>query len=109
MLILNTPWNPVGTVLTRQELTVITEFCERRNLVLLSDEIYEAITYGSCRHVSPLAVGPGLRDRAILINSFSKSRDRGSSSRLAGMRRWDAARICAASGTGSHATIGYFR
>jgi aspartate aminotransferase len=73
MLILNTPWNPVGTVLTRQELAVITQFCERRNLVLLSDEIYEAITYGGCRHVSPLAVAPGLRDRAILINSFSKS------------------------------------
>jgi aspartate aminotransferase len=73
ILILNTPWNPVGTVLTRPELAVITQFCERRNLVLLSDEIYEAITYGGCRHVSPLAVAPGLRDRAILINSFSKS------------------------------------
>jgi len=73
ILILNTPWNPVGTVLTRPELLVITQFCERRNLVLLSDEIYEAITYGECRHVSPLAVAPGLRDRAILINSFSKS------------------------------------
>jgi aspartate aminotransferase len=73
MLILNTPWNPVGTVLTREELLSITSFCERKNLVLLSDEIYEAITYGDCRHISPLAVAPGLRDRAILINSFSKT------------------------------------
>jgi len=73
MLILNTPWNPVGTVLTRQELTSITQFCERRNLVLLSDEIYEAITYAGCRHVSPVAVAPGLRDRCILINSLSKT------------------------------------
>ena len=46
VLILNTPWNPVGTVLTRDELIGIARFCERRNLILLSDEIYEAITYG---------------------------------------------------------------
>ncbi len=45
ILLLNTPWNPVGTVIARDELAVITEFCERRNLVLISDEIYEAIVY----------------------------------------------------------------
>lgn len=73
MLILNTPWNPVGTVLTRQELDVIARFCERRNLVLLSDEIYEAITYDGIRHISPLAAAPGLRERCILINSLSKT------------------------------------
>ena len=73
VLILNTPWNPAGTVLTRAELDVITRFCERRNLVLLSDEIYEAITYGQGRHISPLAVAPALRDRCVLINSLSKT------------------------------------
>ncbi len=39
----------MGTVLTRDELIGIARFCERRNLILLSDEIYEAITYGDCR------------------------------------------------------------
>ncbi len=72
VLILNTPWNPVGTVLTRSELISIAQFCERRNLVLASDEIYETITYG-CEHISPLTAAPELRERCILINSLSKT------------------------------------
>ncbi|MGH9666445.1 MAG: pyridoxal phosphate-dependent aminotransferase [Bryobacteraceae bacterium] len=73
VMILNTPWNPVGTVLTRQELTSIADFCERRNLILIGDEIYEAITYQGCRHISPLAAAPALRDRFVLVNSLSKT------------------------------------
>lgn len=72
-LILNTPWNPVGTVLTRSELLAITSFCERKNLFVISDEIYEAITYGDSAHVSPLEVAPALRDQCVLVNSFSKT------------------------------------
>jgi aspartate/methionine/tyrosine aminotransferase len=63
----------VGTVLRRGELEMISSFCERRNLFLISDEIYEAITYEGASHVSPLEVAPALRDRAVLINSLSKS------------------------------------
>ena len=72
VLILNTPWNPVGNVFTRAELAAIAAFCERRNVTLLSDEIYEAITYG-CEHVSPLAAAPSLRNRTVLVNSLSKT------------------------------------
>lgn len=73
VLILNTPWNPVGTVLTRAELAAISDFCVARNVVLLSDEIYETIVYGGHQHVSPLAVNPELRERSVLINSLSKT------------------------------------
>jgi aspartate/methionine/tyrosine aminotransferase len=73
VLILNTPWNPVGTVFTRAELEAIGRFCERRNITLLSDEIYEAITYGEAKHVSPLAAAPQLRARHVLVNSLSKT------------------------------------
>ena len=73
VLIVNTPWNPVGTVLTRAEIEIIARFCERRNLVLLSDEIYEAITYGDAKHISPPAASHGLRERCVLINSLSKT------------------------------------
>jgi aspartate/methionine/tyrosine aminotransferase len=73
VLILNTPWNPVGSVMTRHELELIGAFCERRNLTLISDEIYEAITYGGARHLSPLAAYPKLRGRYIHVNSLSKS------------------------------------
>jgi aspartate/methionine/tyrosine aminotransferase len=73
VLILNTPWNPVGTVLTREELAGIADFCERRNVVLISDEIYEAIVYDGRQHISPLAVAPNLRERCIIVNSLSKT------------------------------------
>lgn len=73
VLLLNTPWNPVGTVLTRDELVSITRFCERRNVVLISDEIYETITYDGHAHVSPLSVAPELRDRCVMVNSLSKT------------------------------------
>lgn len=73
LLILNTPWNPTGTVLSRQELGRIADFCLRHNLILLSDEIYEAITYDGAKHVSPLAASPDLRDRYIHVNSLSKT------------------------------------
>lgn len=72
-LLLNTPWNPVGTVLNREELAAIASFCERRDLFLISDEIYEAITYGEARHLSPLAVAPALRGRTVLVNALSKT------------------------------------
>lgn len=72
-LILNTPWNPVGTVMTREELERIGHFCLRRNVTLIGDEIYEAITYDGHKHVSPLAALPELRDRCVLVNSLSKT------------------------------------
>ncbi len=72
-LILNNPWNPVGTVFTRTELEQIGHFCERRNVMLISDEIYETITYGEHHHVSPLAALPSLRSHYLHINSLSKT------------------------------------
>jgi aspartate aminotransferase len=73
VLILNTPWNPVGTVFTREELAAVAAFCERRNVVLLSDEIYETIVFDGRVHVSPLAAAPALRDRSVIVNSLSKT------------------------------------
>jgi aspartate/methionine/tyrosine aminotransferase len=73
VLILNTPWNPVGTVLTAGEIEAIGRFCEHREIALISDEIYEAITYKGHRHISPLAIAPELRERSVLINSLSKT------------------------------------
>ena len=73
VLLLNTPWNPVGTVLTREELTTVAEFVLRHNLTLISDEIYEAITYDGCRHISPASLGPEIQARTIIVNSLSKT------------------------------------
>lgn len=73
ILLLNTPWNPVGTVLTGQELQDVMRFSEAQNLAVLSDEIYEGLVYDGRRHVSPASVSDDARGRTVLINSLSKS------------------------------------
>ena len=73
ILLLNTPWNPVGTVLTRAELEDVMTFAAERDLVVISDEIYESLVYDGRRHVSPAAVSEQARGRTIVINSLSKS------------------------------------
>jgi aspartate aminotransferase len=73
VLLLNTPWNPTGTVFREAELRAIADLVVRRNLVLISDEIYEAIVYDGHRHVSPPALSRELRDRTVLVNSLSKT------------------------------------
>ena len=72
-MILNTPWNPVGTVFTQAELERIGEFCLRRKITLISDEIYETILFDGHRHISPLAAVPELRESAVYVNSLSKT------------------------------------
>jgi len=72
-LLLNTPWNPVGTVFRESELRAIADVVTRRNLVLISDEIYEAITYEGCKHVSPSSLSADLRERTVMLNSLSKT------------------------------------
>jgi aspartate aminotransferase len=73
VLILNTPWNPTGTVFSPPEVAQIADFVIRHNLILISDEIYEWITYEGHKHVSPVAIARDLRERCILVNSFSKT------------------------------------
>ena len=73
VLLLNTPWNPVGTVLRESELRAIGDLVIRWNLVLISDEIYEAIVYDGHRHVSPAALSAEMRERTVLVNSLSKT------------------------------------
>jgi aspartate/methionine/tyrosine aminotransferase len=75
IILLNTPWNPVGTVLSREELAAIMEFAGRQyfDYPVISDEIYEALIYDGRKHVSAAAVSPSARDRTVVINSLSKS------------------------------------
>lgn len=70
-IIVGSPGNPTGHVLTSDELRLIAEVCVERDLLLISDEIYERIWYGS-RPVSP-ALFPGMWDRTVTVNGFSKA------------------------------------
>ena len=71
-LILNTPHNPTGKIFSRQELEWIAQLCQERDLILISDEIYEHIVYDGHYHLCPAKL-EGMRDRTIVIDSISKT------------------------------------
>jgi aminotransferase len=71
-LVIVTPNNPTGTVLPEATLREIAALAQERDLLVISDEIYEYYVYDGHRHIS-LASLPGMRERTITINSFSKS------------------------------------
>lgn len=71
-LLLNHPWNPVGTVFTTDELQEIAVFIVERKLYLISDEIYESLVYDDRSFVSPATI-EALADRTIVVNSLSKT------------------------------------
>lgn len=71
MIILNSPANPTGAVLTRDDLRTIASIAVERDLTVLTDEIYGRIVY-EAEHVS-ITTFPGLAERTIVIDGFSKS------------------------------------
>ncbi len=71
-LVIVTPNNPTGTMLPRAVLNQIAELAIRRDLMVISDEIYEYYRFDCNEHIS-LASLPGMRERTVTINSFSKS------------------------------------
>ncbi len=73
VLLLNTPWNPVGTVLTAGELGEILDLARAHDLFVISDEIYEALVYDGRQHVAPAVLSADARQRTVLVNSLSKS------------------------------------
>jgi aminotransferase len=70
-IIVNTPHNPSGRVLTREECDLIAELCQAHDAWAITDEIYEHIRYAGDHHV--LASWPGMRDRTITISGLSKT------------------------------------
>lgn len=72
LLVLPYPNNPTGAVMRKEDLEEIAGVVERHNLIVLSDEIYASLTYGGTPHVS-FASLPGMRERTVLVNGFSKS------------------------------------
>jgi aspartate/methionine/tyrosine aminotransferase len=71
-LILNTPHNPTGKVFTRQELEFVAALCQEHDVVVITDEVYDRITFDDATHV-PLATLPGMWDRTLTINSTGKT------------------------------------
>lgn len=72
LIILNNPNNPSGKVFTREELELIAEIAQDNDLFILSDEVYEFLTYDNIEHI-PIATIPGMRERVITVSSTGKT------------------------------------
>ncbi len=71
-LIINSPNNPTGTIYSRDELLQISKICEKHDILILSDEIYEKLIYDDSTHVSIASVSEDAYKRTIVINGVSK-------------------------------------
>lgn len=72
LILVNTPGNPSGRVLAREELEAIAAVCQRHGVVAVVDEIYEHLWYDGCRHVS-LGSLPGMEDRTVTLSGLGKT------------------------------------
>ncbi|MCX4747571.1 pyridoxal phosphate-dependent aminotransferase [Kitasatospora sp. NBC_01287] len=71
LLLLNTPHNPTGTVLTPDELATIAQLAVEHDLLVITDEVYEHLVFTGTHH--PLAALPGMRERTVSISSAGKT------------------------------------
>ena len=71
LILLNSPHNPTGTVLTEAELAAVADLALERDLVVVTDEVYEHMTYDVVHR--PLATLPGMRERTLTISSAGKT------------------------------------
>ncbi|MBI5326659.1 MAG: aminotransferase class I/II-fold pyridoxal phosphate-dependent enzyme [Ignavibacteriae bacterium] len=72
IIVINTPHNPTGKVYTFDELNFIAKLTIKHNLLVVSDEVYEFLTFDNAKHI-PIASIPGMRDRTITISSAGKT------------------------------------
>ncbi|AGY77620.1 pyridoxal phosphate-dependent aminotransferase [Clostridium autoethanogenum] len=73
MILLNSPNNPTGTIYSKEELEVIANFAKEKDLLILSDEIYEKLIYGTNAHISIASLSEDAYNRTIVINGVSKT------------------------------------
>ncbi|RST13124.1 putative succinyldiaminopimelate transaminase DapC [Streptomyces sp. WAC05374] len=71
LILLNTPHNPTGTVLTRDELAAVAALAVERDLLVVTDEVYEHLVFDG-EHI-PIATFPGMRERTVTISSAGKT------------------------------------
>ena len=72
MLILPYPCNPTGAIMEKEDLESIAEVLKGTDIIVVSDEIYSELTYGSKDHISIASID-GMKERAVVINGFSKA------------------------------------
>jgi len=73
LLIINSPSNPTGTVYSKKELQELVEIALAHNIFILSDEIYERLTYDNIKHFSPASFSKEAAEMTITVSGFSKT------------------------------------
>ncbi len=73
VLVINSPNNPTGAVYTREELAALMEVVVDRDILVVSDEIYEKLNYTGRPHISIAALGPEIKAKTVIINGLSKT------------------------------------
>lgn len=72
-IVINSPSNPTGVMYTEEELSALGEVCLEHDILIVSDEIYEKLTYGGKKHVSIAQLSDRLKEQTVIINGVSKS------------------------------------
>jgi len=72
MIIINSPSNPTGSILSRSSLGMIADLCSDHDILALSDEIYEKLLYDGAEHISLASIGD-MAERTVTVNGFSKA------------------------------------
>lgn len=72
-VIINSPSNPTGMIYTKEELSALGQVCLEKEILIVSDEIYEKLIYGDNEHISIAQLSPELKEQTIIINGVSKS------------------------------------
>ncbi|XP_073242865.1 kynurenine--oxoglutarate transaminase 3-like isoform X1 [Porites lutea] len=71
-IVINTPHNPIGKVLSMEELQFIADLCKKYNVICISDEVYEWLVYNGMQHIR-IATLPGMWERTVTIGSAGKT------------------------------------
>ncbi|MCM3610964.1 pyridoxal phosphate-dependent aminotransferase [Planococcus sp. MERTA32b] len=72
-VMINTPSNPTGMIYSKEELQELAEVCREKDILIVSDEIYEKLVYGGSEHVSIATLSEDAKKRTIIVNGVSKS------------------------------------
>lgn len=72
-ILINSPSNPTGVVYTKEELSMIARIAVEKDIMVISDEIYEKLIYGGIEHISIASLGEDIKSRTIVVNGMSKA------------------------------------
>jgi aspartate aminotransferase len=73
VFVLNSPSNPTGTIYTREEIKALGDICVEKNVLILSDEIYEKLVYDGAEHVSVASFSQAHYEHTIIVHGFAKA------------------------------------